>query len=320
MTFRRSHRVFGFVHPLPDIGASLITPLFGTEKSTYLQSANDDIIAEFIPYRVPDTVPIIPSRHQGYYRKLGDPALHAFFLSNSDLVIGSRSEVSAFISKNWSRMPDDPFLRIDLSRFLGDQGRFFEAVERAEEILGKINETIARKWRNETIASQSLRPGLKKLPQEERRAGLEAMIRTSSSGGNIGKPLMLALGALLASGALFGGRQIASAGSQPTTDTSDAGGVLGGLGGLGGLLNKLQQGGLGNQVNSWVGPGPNQPVSPVQLAQALGPNVIKTLSQMTGLSEDELTKQLSQNIPLIVNTLTPNGRLPTVAELSKMME
>jgi uncharacterized protein YidB (DUF937 family) len=89
---------------------------------------------------------------------------------------------------------------------------------------------------------------------------------------------------------------------------------------LGGLLNKLQQGGLGNAANSWVGPGQNQPVSPGQLGQALGPNIIKTLSQMTGLSEDQLTKQLSQGIPVIVNTLTPNGRLPTVAELSEMME
>jgi len=152
-------------------------------------------------------------------------------------------------------------------------------------------------------------------------------IRSAFPGG-IGKPLMLALGALLASGVLTQGRagQTAStgsqpipdtAGSQPATDTNDAGGLLGGLGGL---LNKLQQGGLGNQANSWVGSGQNQPVSPGQLGQALGPNIIKTLSQMTGLSEDDLTKQLSQGVPVIINTLTPNGRLPTVAELSKLME
>jgi uncharacterized protein YidB (DUF937 family) len=89
---------------------------------------------------------------------------------------------------------------------------------------------------------------------------------------------------------------------------------------LGGLLNKLQQGGLGNETKSWVGSGQNQPVAPNQLGQALGPNIIKALSQMTGVSEDDLTKQLSQGIPVIVNTLTPNGRLPTVAELSEMME
>ena len=160
-------------------------------------------------------------------------------------------------------------------------------------------------------------------------AGLNDAIRNAFPGG-IGKPLMLGLGALLASGVLTRGLsgqtasagqtagtgQTASTGSQPATDTNDAGGVLGGLGGL---MNKLEQGGLGNQANSWVGSGQNQPVSPSQLGQALGPNIVKTLSQITGLSEDDLTKQLSQGIPVIVNTLTPNGRLPTAAELSKFM-
>jgi uncharacterized protein YidB (DUF937 family) len=149
---------------------------------------------------------------------------------------------------------------------------------------------------------------------------LDNVVRSAVPGGNIGKPLMLALGALLASGILFrggGSGQTASAGAQPTSDTGDAGGVLGGLGGL---LNKLQQGGLGNAANSWVGSGQNQPASPGQLGSALGPNIIKTLAQQSGLSEDELTKQLSQVLPGIVDKLTPNGRLPTMAELSKMME
>jgi uncharacterized protein YidB (DUF937 family) len=145
--------------------------------------------------------------------------------------------------------------------------------------------------------------------------GLEDMIRSSVPGGNIGKPLMIALAALLASGALFrggGAGQSASTGAQPT---SDGGGLLSGLGGL---LSKLQQGGLGSATNSWVGSGQNQPVSPNQVGSALGPSIIKTLSQQTGLSEDELTKQLSQVLPGLVDKLTPNGRLPTAAELSQM--
>ena len=147
-------------------------------------------------------------------------------------------------------------------------------------------------------------------------AGLNDLIR-SSGGGSIAKPLLLGLGALLATNVLFGGKgQTASASAQPTTDTSDPGGVLGGLGGL---LNKLQQGGLGDVTKSWVGNGQNQPVSPNQLGSALGPSILKTVSQLTGLSEEDLTKQLSQVLPGVVNGLTPNGRLPTAAELSKMM-
>ena len=148
-------------------------------------------------------------------------------------------------------------------------------------------------------------------------AGLNDLIRSSGQGGSIAKPLLLGLGALLATNLLFGGKgQTASASAQPTTDTTDPGGVLGGLGGL---VNKLQQGGLGDVVSSWVGSGQNQPVSPSQLGQALGPSVMKTVSQLTGLSEDDLSKQLSQVLPGVITGLTPNGRLPTVAELSKMM-
>jgi len=147
-------------------------------------------------------------------------------------------------------------------------------------------------------------------------AGVDNAIRSSVPGGNVAKPLMIALGALLASGVLFGKGSVGqstSAGTQPTSDQGP-GGLLGGLGGL---LNKLQQGGLGNTANSWVGSGQNQPVSPSQLGTALGPNIVKTISQMSGIPEGELTKQLSQVLPGVVDKLTPSGRLPTVAELSE---
>jgi len=146
-------------------------------------------------------------------------------------------------------------------------------------------------------------------------AGLEDAIRSSVPGGSVGKPLMLALLAMLASGVLFkgsGAGPAAASAPQPMPDAG-SGGLLGGLGGL---LDKLQRGGLGNAANSWVGSGQNQPVSPNQLGPALGSDVIKTLAQRSGLSEEELTQQLSQILPGVVDKLTPAGRLPTVAELS----
>src|SRR6478752_10875344 len=115
-------------------------------------------------------------------------------------------------------------------------------------------------------------------------AGLEDMFRSAAPGGSIAKPLMLALLALLASGALFRGGGTSAAtttGSQPTPNEG-AGGLLGGLGGL---LDKLQKGGLGNAANSWVGSGQNQPASPGQLGSALGPEIIKILAQRSGVSE-----------------------------------
>jgi len=146
-------------------------------------------------------------------------------------------------------------------------------------------------------------------------ASSEDVIRSAVPGG-IGKPLILALLALLASGALFGrGSKEGSAtkGSQAAPDEG-AGGLLGGLGGL---MDKFQKGGLGDVVNSWVGHGQNQPVTPGQLGPALGPDIIKTLAQRSGLSEEELIRQLSQALPGLVDKLTPHGRLPTLAELSQ---
>lgn len=171
-------------------------------------------------------------------------------------------------------------------------------------------------------------------------AGLEDVFRSAAPGGNIGKPLLLALGALLASGALFrrqaenAGTQSIPAGSTPASTpaqppaqtpagsapaSSTAGSAGGLLSGLGGLLDKLHQGGLSSATNSWVGHGPNQQVSANQLSEALGPDVIKKLAQESGLSEDELAKQLSQSLPGLVDRLTPHGRLPTVAELSQIV-
>jgi uncharacterized protein YidB (DUF937 family) len=147
-------------------------------------------------------------------------------------------------------------------------------------------------------------------------ASLEDTIHSAVPGGSVGKPLMLALLALLASGALFrggGAGATTSAGPEPTSNE----GTGGLLGGLGGLLDKLQKGGLGNVTNSWVGSGQNQPDSPGQLGPALGSDLIKALAQRSGLSEEELTKQLSQVLPGVVDKLTPAGRLPTLAELSK---
>src|SRR6476646_10241375 len=118
-------------------------------------------------------------------------------------------------------------------------------------------------------------------------AGLEDLIRSSAPGGSIGTPLLLALLALLASGALFrgGGAGPAATAGSPPTSGEGAGGLLGGLGGL---LDKLQKGGLNDVVNSWVGAGQNQPVSHTQLGPALGPDIIKALAQRSGLSEEEI--------------------------------
>ena len=87
---------------------------------------------------------------------------------------------------------------------------------------------------------------------------------------------------------------------------------VGGLlnGGLGELLDRFKQNGQGDTAQSWVNDGPNKDISPPQLKQAIGPEILAALEQQTGLSQDELVARLSRELPTAVDKYTPGGRLP----------
>jgi len=88
------------------------------------------------------------------------------------------------------------------------------------------------------------------------------------------------------------------------------GGQQGGAGGLGALVAQLQQGGLGEAVQSWVSTGANLPVSGEQLGTALGQGRLGELAQQFGLPADALGGQLAQLLPQVIDQMTPNGQLP----------
>jgi uncharacterized protein YidB (DUF937 family) len=81
------------------------------------------------------------------------------------------------------------------------------------------------------------------------------------------------------------------------------------LGGLQGIVDKLQQGGLGPQVQSWLGNGGNMPVSTDQIRSALGNPMVQSLAQQFGLPVDQVLKMLSDHLPAAVDDASPNGRL-----------
>jgi uncharacterized protein YidB (DUF937 family) len=143
---------------------------------------------------------------------------------------------------------------------------------------------------------------------------LEDVIGSAVPKGNLAKPLAIAAVALLASGALTRGSAPASSTTAPTNPPD--GPDTGMLGGLGGLLGQFQKNGLGDVIGSWIGPGQNQPIAPNQLGSALGPAVLNSLAQRTGLSEQDLLSHLSQVLPDVVDKLTPDGRLPTAQEVA----
>ncbi|HUC66326.1 MAG TPA: YidB family protein [Stellaceae bacterium] len=170
----------------------------------------------------------------------------------------------------------------------------------------------------------------------------------SGSGGGM-SPVTMALMGLLAYKAVksFTG---ASAAAQPTADPASAGMASGGLGGivgsllgggaaggglggllggsspgavvssgLGNLIKDFQNGGYGQAAQSWVGQGANQEIAPNDLAKAIGPDAINAIAQQTGMNRDDLLASLSQHLPELINQLTPNGRLPTEQEASRLV-
>ena len=81
------------------------------------------------------------------------------------------------------------------------------------------------------------------------------------------------------------------------------------LGDLNGLVAKLQQAGLGPQVQSWLGNGGNLPVTADQLKAVLGDAQVQDFARHLGLPVDATLKLLSQHLPNIVDQASPNGNL-----------
>src|ERR1700758_2754089 len=81
------------------------------------------------------------------------------------------------------------------------------------------------------------------------------------------------------------------------------------LGNLGGLVNQLQQGGLGPQVQSWLGSGGHMSVPPDQLRAALGNDQVRQLAAHFGVPIDQVLNQLAEHLPAAVDQASPNGTL-----------
>ncbi|SOZ36016.1 YidB family protein [Cupriavidus neocaledonicus] len=139
------------------------------------------------------------------------------------------------------------------------------------------------------------------------------------------------LGGLGSLGGLLGGMLGGGAGTAPggATGGLDLGSLLGGLlggqggapansqalgaaaGGIGALQQILAQAGLGEQVDSWISSGPNQPVTPSALSDALNDTgALQSLAQSTGMSQDDVAAQLSEGLPELIDRLTPHGHVP----------
>jgi uncharacterized protein YidB (DUF937 family) len=150
--------------------------------------------------------------------------------------------------------------------------------------------------------------------------------QAAPAGVNPGNPSGGGLSDIL--GGLFGGGSIGSApgGNLGGLVSGGLGGLLGGAGagsvlsgGLGNLLRDFQNSGQGHVAQSWVANGPNQPIAPESLEAAAGAGTLDALAKQTGMNRDQLLTGLSQQLPALVDHLTPDGRVPTEEEAARMV-
>ena len=78
-------------------------------------------------------------------------------------------------------------------------------------------------------------------------------------------------------------------------------------GGIGSLIEQFTNGGMGQQVQSWVGNGSNLPITADQVQQILSNDQVKGLISRTGLSADTLLPLVAKLLPHAVDQATPNG-------------
>lgn len=81
-------------------------------------------------------------------------------------------------------------------------------------------------------------------------------------------------------------------------------------GGLRGLVERFEEAGLGNVIQSWIGTGENVPITAEQLHEVLREGQIRQVAEETGMDEQQVEHQLSDMLPKLVDTLTPAGHIP----------
>jgi uncharacterized protein YidB (DUF937 family) len=117
--------------------------------------------------------------------------------------------------------------------------------------------------------------------------------------------LLDSLGSLLGSSQGEGGNSLVSVAGQ----------LIQQAGGVQGLASTLQQHGLGDAVQSWIGSGSNQPISGDQLNQVLQKSgldsVVSGAASKLGIDPSQLIGQLAQVLPHAVDHLTPGGEVPS---------
>lgn len=90
-------------------------------------------------------------------------------------------------------------------------------------------------------------------------------------------------------------------------------------GGVNGFVESFTKNGLGNVVSSWVGTGENKSISPEQVLKGLGQVKAQERAGRSGLSIEQLAPLLATMLPMIIDKLTPEGKVPEAPALQNAL-
>ncbi len=103
------------------------------------------------------------------------------------------------------------------------------------------------------------------------------------------------------------------AGGHQDKITDALGGILNQVGGVEGVMRKAREMGIESKVASWVSTGENEPVSADQIEGLLGSDAVQGVAEKTGFNVQQVLPLLAQFMPMIIDKLTPHGRIDQAA-------
>lgn len=94
------------------------------------------------------------------------------------------------------------------------------------------------------------------------------------------------------------------------------------MGGLGEILDAFRRNGLGDRADSWVGTGPNQPISAEDIERTLGIDRVGEVARQAGVQPREAANGMAVGLPELIDKLTPKGQVPQggVGDLNAIMD
>ena len=82
------------------------------------------------------------------------------------------------------------------------------------------------------------------------------------------------------------------------------------MGGLGEILDAFRRSGLGDRADSWVGTGPNKPISAEDIERTLGIDRVSEAARQAGVQPREAANGTAVGLPGLSDKPTPKGEVP----------